>query len=287
MSVPGPVLGPCEAWIDGEDVAACCAAEAETSEGSSIYDEVALEASMLLYEVSGRQFTGLCDALVRPCRQACSCWGPASLGLGPWYWASLAGIGGWMWRNECGDRCGCGSTSTVKLAGYPVREITEVKIDGVVLDPLDANGNPNYRLDRWRYLVRMDDPGPPVSRRAWPSCQNISLDDTEDGTFSIEYRYGLEPPDLGRRAAEQLACQLYFSCIGGDACQLPQGATRVTREGVTVERGITISWLDPTKPTGIVALDAFLAAYWAYGRRGRSPAVWSPDVDAYPRRMTS
>jgi hypothetical protein len=168
VSVPGPVLGPCTSWIDGADVAACCSSVPDFDD-PAIFDAVALEASMALYEVSGRLFTGLCDPVtVRPCRDGCSCWGPSSLGLGPWYWSSAAwGAGGWGWGNECGDRLGCRPLSRIRLAGYPVREIVEVLVDGAVLPALDDNGNPNYRLDRWRFLVRMDDPGPPVQPRSW------------------------------------------------------------------------------------------------------------------------
>lgn len=240
---------------------------------------------MALYEISGRQFTGVCERTVRPCRDACGCWGVAS-GLGPWAWGGTAWgyplIGAWV--NECGDRCGCGSLSRVRLAGYPVREILEVLIDGVVLDPLDVNGNPNYRLDGWRWLVRMDDPGPPVVKRRWPSCQNLSLDDTEAGTFSVTYEWGVSPPQLGIDAAAELACQLYLACGGSEACDLPAGVTRVVRQGVEIDRQLLANWFDPTKATGLVHVDLFLRAYWRT-RAQRRPAVYSPDVAAYARRV--
>jgi hypothetical protein len=286
VSVPGPVLGPCTSWIDGADVAACCSSVPDFDD-PAIFDAVALEASMALYEVSGRLFTGLCDPVtVRPCRDGCSCWGPSSLGLGPWYWSSAAwGAGGWGWGNECGDRLGCRPLSRIRLAGYPVREIVEVLVDGAVLPALDDNGNPNYRLDRWRFLVRMDDPGPPVQPRSWPACQNLALDETQPGTFAITYRSGVDPPELGRRAASELACQLYASCAAAK-CVLPAGATKVTRQGVTVERGLLANWFDPTKPTGLVALDLFLKSYWRT-RAARRPAVFSPDLQPFARRLGS
>jgi hypothetical protein len=285
MSVPGPVLGPCEAWIDGADVADCCS-KADVGSDTSLLDMVAIEASMALFEISGRQFTGLCDRTVRPCRQECDCWGPASLGLGPWAWSS-AGPPNWRWgwTNECGDRCGCEPLSRVKLNGYPVREIVEVKIDGDVLAADDDDGNPNYRLDGWRWLVRMDTPGDPVTANRWPSCQNLALEDTEDGTFSVSYRHGVDPPELGRRAAAALACQLYLSCSGGD-CVLPAGATKVTRQGVQIDRGLLVNWFDPQKATGVPAIDLFLRGYWRT-RSGRRPAVFSPDVQRFARRVGS
>jgi len=60
----------CTPWIDGEDVLACCSVE--TSSGV-IFDQVATEASDLLFELSGRLFAGECEKTVRPCRTTCHC----------------------------------------------------------------------------------------------------------------------------------------------------------------------------------------------------------------------
>lgn len=285
MSVPGPVLGPCESWIDGADVLNACA-QAGVGSDSSLLDDVAMEASMALFEVSGRQFTGLCTTTARPARDGCGCWGPDSLGTGPWFWSTYPswGVGAWGWKNECGDRLGCEPMSKVRLSGYPVREIEEVKIDGVVLPALDVNGNPNYRLDLWRELIRCNDPVPPGATRTWPSCQDMTLADTQPGTFSVRYRHGVGPPPLGMRAAAQLACQLWLAG-NGEKCQLPVGTSRVTRSGITVDRGLLVNWFDRSKATGLVDLDLFLASYWR-DRAVRRSAVFSPDVQPYARRMT-
>ena len=281
--IPGPVLGPCTSWINGDDVVACCS-QAGVGSDPTLLDTVATEASMALYEISGRQFTGLCEWTVRPSADPCSCWGPSSLGLGPWYWTTnMWGLGGgYGWRNECGDARGCQPLSIVRLAGYPVRQIVEVLIDGNVLPELDANGNPNYRLDDWRNLVRMGDPGPPYQPRFWPGCQNLDLDPSQPGTFQVTYKWGVDPPQLGRDAAAVIACQLWAAC-NGQKCALPPGVTRVDRQGVTVERGLLANWFDPTKPTGLVQVDLFIKAYWRT-RAGRRSAVWSPDQQEYARR---
>lgn len=285
MSVPGPTLGPCSSWISGADVLACCKAAQGVEPG--LLDAVAIEASMALYEISGRQFTGLCARSARPQRTNCGCWGSVSSGL-PWYWTSGAwpvGPLGWGWWNESGDRVGCQPMSVVRLSGYPVREIVEVTIDGATLPAVDGHGNPNYRLDGWRNLVRMADPGPPYVQRYWPSCQNMDLDPDQPGTFEVSYLCGVEPPQLGRDAAAALACQLWAACPGSggaDICALPTGATKVTRQGIEIDRGVLTNWFDETKSTGIVALDLFLKAYWSK-RSGRRSAVWSPDVPGFAR----
>lgn len=292
MSVPGPVLGPCQSWIDGDYLSAsgCCSALTGSDVDPVLLETVAFEASMALYEFSGRQFNGLCDRTVRPCTQYGSgCWPSVMPPVGNWWywtwgtWGSAPGVG-WAWRNESGPLCGCAPMSTVKLGGYPVREIVEVKIDGSVLDANDSNGNPNYRLDGWRDLVRMDDPVT-GRKRLWPSCQNLSLDDTQAGTFSVSYRWGVDPPEIGRQAAAELACQLLQACPGGDEgeCALPEGVTRVERQGITFDREILAGFFDPKKPTGLLALDIFLSAY-AETPRKRIGAVFSPDVQQFARR---
>lgn len=283
---PGPMLGPCATWITGEDVAAC--ARFDYGSSPAVFDTVAWEASMALYEISGRVFTGLCDRRVRPCRLNCGCWaGPSSYGLSPFWWTgTMFGIGGgWAWYNERGDTFGCKPMSTVDLAGYPVREIVEVKIDGEVLPEYDAvTGARNWRLDKWRYLVRMDTPGSPAVPNFWPGCQNMSLDADQPGTFEVAYKWGATPPQLGRDAAAQVAVQLFLAC-GGQACVLPAGVSKVERQGITIEKQILLAWLDPTKGTGLTEVDLFLQAYAGGAKRGRRSAIWSPDVQAKARAV--
>lgn len=264
MSVPGPTLGPCQAWISGDDVADCC----DLASNAASYDDAALDASMLLFELSGRLFPGICERTVRPCNDRCAC----GWGLSRW-WAD-----GPSWSGWCDDRgtrgCGCGALQQIKLAGYPVRQIDEVKIDGAVVDPA------TYRLDRWRYLVRLDDPGPPLEKRRWPSCQNRALADDQEGTFSVAYSWGTDPPPAGIHAAAELACQLYAACGGGE-CKIPSRATRVVRQGFEIDMRRALSFLGGSEPTGMPLVDAFLSAY-AHGSRRRA-AVWSPDMVEYPR----
>lgn len=290
MTVAGPILGPGVAWIEAADVAACCGVDASQCTGDEIgmFETVATEASQVLYEISGRQFTGLMESIVRPMRQPCGCFGQTA-SVGPWYWSLLGGSWGWM--NECGDKMGCAPTSYVRLAGYPVRKIIDVKIDGVSIPeaPVDSGDGIHFggwRLDRWRRLTRMSIPGPPVIPQTWPACQDFTLADTQPGTFSITYQHGVDPPLLGKQAAAQLACQLFVACGTEGECVLPQGVTSIDRQGIRIERALLSNWFDRTKPTGLVALDGFLEAYWCT-RTGRRPAVFSPDLQAYPLRIST
>lgn len=288
---PGPTLGPALSWITGEDVAGCC--EVDYGQFSSTLDSVAIEASMALFEISGRQFSGMIERDVRPCNDRCGCW-PSSMG-GPWWWgmwpfgtAAYSWSGGGWW-NERGDILGCAPMSRVRLAGYPVREIVQVLIAGEELPEFDPDdGSRNWRLDGYRYLTRMNKPGNPVEVRKWPSCQDMSLDPDQPGTFGVTYNWGIDPPQLGRDAACEIACQLYAACAGGSAgdCVLPAGVSKLVRQGVEIERGLLANWLDPTKPTGLVHVDLFLRSYWSTRARRRS-AIWTPDVQQFARKLGS
>ena len=201
-SMPGPVEGPCEAWISGAEVAACCGA-ANSDEVAS-FDVFATEASMLLFEMSGRKYTGGCRQTVRPCASNCNWWiaagGPSIAGTAAWYWGPWQGVWGWTDANQgLSGLCGCGWLSRVLLSGYPVTNIVEVKIGGDTIDPAE------YRLDDWRYLSRLGfiDDQNTFQPRWWPACQNLALDDDQPGTWSVEYDYGVMPPLAGIEAAKQ------------------------------------------------------------------------------------
>lgn len=281
--------GPCNGWIEGFDVAEF---DPSLGVGSNSFelDVVANAASELMFALSGRQFNGVCERTVRPCRQGCGCWAGGFGGLGPYAWGNgwagtygTWGFGSLGWWDECGDRCGCGVLSTVELSGYPIRQITEVKIGGVVLDEFDGDGNRNWRLDKRRQLVRMDTPGDPVRVNRWPGCQNLALDDTETGTFSVTYTWGMEPPEFGKLAACQLAAEL-FKVSNGGACSLAPGVTRVARLGITIDKLPPLGLLLSTGSTGLQLVDAFIAMVNPT-RMTRRPAVYSPDLQPFARRL--
>lgn len=255
-------MGVCTNWITGDDVAACC--QVETSSGA-LFDQAAQEASDLLYELSGRQFAGECGP--RTVRPACdSCWcGYQILSrgyvIGPWDYGYPLDL-----CDSCLVSC---SPSLVKLAGYPVREITEVTIDG------DVVADTEYTLLNDRYLVRLND-------QRWPVAQDLTLEPTEDNTFAITYTYGADPPALGQSAAAQLGCELYAACGGLSTCQLPAGTVRVIQQNVVVEKLAFTSWgfRDRRWQTGLALVDAFLNAYNPSGLK-RRPTFWSPGRRQY------
>ncbi len=257
----GVSVGPCSAWGDINQIAACC--DIDTT-GIDPFVLIAMltsamtASSEVLYLASGKQFAGACQRTVRPCDPSNSCMcGVQVLSRG-----HLVG-----WTGDCwGDLgCGCSAVSEVKLAGS-VRSITEVLIDGIVVDP------DTYFVRNQRWLVRKDG-------ARWPWCQAMDADDDAEGAFAVTYVYGKTPPEMGQRAALQLACEIYKSCTGAE-CALPTGVTRITRQGVTIERAFMQRDAQGVWRTGMAQVDMFLntlnprgipraATFWSASRRGR------------------
>lgn len=253
-------MSPCTPWITGDDVADCCTVE--TSSGV-IFDAVAEQASDLLFELSGRLYAGECERTVRPDCESCWCgYQILSRGhiIGPWDFG---------YPLELCDSClvAC-DPSLVKLAGVPVRAITEVLIDGAVL------ADTEYRVFNERYLMRLND-------AHWPRRQDLTLPDTDDGTWSVAYTYGADPPALGVAAAAQVACEMYKECAG-DTCVLPKGVTRITRQGITIDKLAFTSWSfrDGKWATGLPLVDAFLSMSNPAGLQ-RRPVLWAPGKRQY------
>lgn len=245
-----------------------------------VAEEAATVASMLLYRLSGQQYTGECEHLVRPCGSDGGCgWTWAEV-LSPseasnWQVSWMVGVAGWGWYRDNALVCGCQHVSRVTLANYPVTEIVGVEIGGVAVDPS------TYVLRDWRYLDRID-PTPETPSLRWPSCQNMRLALGNPGTWSVSYRSGVAPPVPGVLAAKQLACEVAKFLTTGE-CVLPDGVTSLTRQGVTMNRDLFYKWgmSNGLWATGLTWVDGFLQAYNPTGARARS-SVFSPDLEPYP-----
>ena len=259
---------PCTPWITGDDVADCCSVE---SSSGIAFDEAAEQASEVLFALSGRLFPGECGPkTVRPYCDSCYCgYQVLSRGhvVGPWDW------GGFVYSYLCNSCLVACSPSLVKLSGYPVREVSEVKIGGAVL------AADQYAIWQNRYLKRLDD-------GRWPWSQDLTLADSEDNTFSITYTYGTDPPAIALAAAAELGCEIYKACSGA-TCALPKGTTRVTRQGITIDRLAFTAWAfrrDRGWQTGLPLVDSFLAAYNPSGLK-RRPVFWAPGHRQYAQEF--
>lgn len=246
-------VGPCTDWIGTQDVTACFT---DIAEGACLTSAVR-SASEVLYEMSGHIFGGHCQSTIRPCSMTGCFPGIQILSRGHIVWNGF----GW---DGMGDPCQCGGwLSQVQLPGV-AQSVVSVMINGDTLSP-DA-----YRLDPNNFLVRVDG-------GAWPVCQNMAAGPDDPGSFQIIYAHSYQPPELGRRAAVELAREFFLVCAG-QACSLPTGAYEVVRQGIRIRRNADL-WTSGA--TGLPAVDSFLAAY------GCKPGflVMSPEVTSPSRRM--
>lgn len=191
------------------------------------------QASDILFHLTGRRWPGICtDTILPPCSERCGC------------------------RARCG-------VSAVRLPGYPVVSVTEVQIDGDVIDPA------RYTVHDRRWLVYL--PADGVERRAWPTTNDLDAPLGDEGTWAITYEFGQAPPPGGVAASAELACQLALACTNTEeaqaACQLPDGTSSYSRQGVTVTvQDVGSVFKDGV--TGLRSVDLWLASV-RYGDRHR------------------
>jgi hypothetical protein len=228
-------------------------------------------ATEVLWSLSGRRF-GICQLTLRPCRREClgMSWGALSEGLvlGSWwqygtYPRPLFFSGVWYnitCGNGCASECSCSPLSEALLPN-PVSAVTQVKVDGVTLDPSA------YRVDDWRKLVRVGG--------EWPICNDLTKDDTQTGTWSATVQFGEPVPALGQLALGELAYQFAKLLSGNPDCELPSPVSQLVRQGVTM------NFLDPNEifsngKVGLYLSDLFISTFNPAGLTSRSEVY---DID--------
>jgi hypothetical protein len=226
---------------------------------------------------------GTCPITVRPCKAGCrnsDTYLTAPVGLSGHYAGVYAGRatfapyinGQGVWVNSCGcgsaNDCSCAALCEAILPG-PVGDITEVLLDGAVLDPTA------YRVDNGNRLVRIDGD-------CWPACQDMAAAPTEADTFAVTYYRGAAPDDVLLWVAGLLAVEWYKACNNDKTCRLPRGARNISRQGIQyeIERN-----LFSEGTTGIPEVDAVVARYNPYGLK-MAPVISTPQTIRRPRQTT-
>lgn len=223
------------------------------------YMAVATLRMLTAYRVGG------CPVTVRPCKPSCYIPGYSSIdSVGRSFYPSNWGG---IWTNGCGctGSCGCGALCEIRLPA-PVGDITSVKKDGAEMNLSD------FRVDNGAILVYEGADDCPFDMN-----QNLSLADTEVGTWSITYLNAYKPDALASYAAGVLAVEFAKACVGSK-CRLPAGVTDLTRAGVRME--ITAGMF-PDGFTGIKEVDNFIGLYNPNGSRKQPPKVWSPGTPQF------
>lgn len=259
--------GPCADW---EPTWCCDLSTASTAlTGTAI-----MAATEILYNLSGQQF-GLCSFTLRPCRRDCysNSW---PFDGGWWQWGGMYPRpvlynGAWfnLTCGSCSGSCSCGPLEEAWLPG-PVNSVTQVLLNG---SPM-ASGT--YRIDDFRKLIRTDG-------GTWPVCQDLSLADTEDNTWSVTAIIGETVPAIGSLAVGELACEIIKACTG-QACAIPKNATSVSRQGITIDFP-TFAELLASGSLGLRWSDLFVATYNP-SRLRAAPLVFDVDGDRFRRTGT-
>jgi hypothetical protein len=231
-------------------------------------------ASTWLWGATGRQF-GACPITVRPSQarggevlyRSFEVIPGAQSGLG-----TLGGpflFGGRWFNSSCASAC-CGSGCAIVLRG-PVSSVEEVLVGEEVVPPSA------YRVDVTQgtyLLVRRDG-------ECWPTCQNFTADEGEEGSFSVTYDIGRALPEALAIATAMLACE-WAKGIAGGPCKLPARMTRLSRQGVEVE----VAPQDPAEGfTGIKEVDDIVSTLNP-SKRKSPPLLLSPDMPENCDRMT-
>lgn len=254
-------MGPC----DWEILPTCSDWVANPTPGSAQErnQERAEEvAKFLLWSWTAKLF-GVCEHTLRPCFRPpdnSTTYRGREGGAGPSFWPGLI-QGTWV-NGACGCRADCRCIipdSMLALPG-PVVSVTEVREDGVVLDPSA------YRIRNGRWLMRIGG--------SWPQEQDLEAADNAPGAFVVTYRKGIPLPKAGQYAAGDLACEILRGISGG-ACALPARAVSVARQGVDIQLLDPAQYLDAGL-TGIPSVDAFIKAVNP-GRARSRPRVFNPD----------
>jgi len=226
-----------------------------TSFSPTVTGQAAAAAAEILNGLTGYQF-GACQMTIRPCRR--SCWDATwPFNYSAWwqfgYWPRPLFYNGVWYNLTCGGclgDCSCTIISEALLPA-PVNTIIEVKVDGVALTP-----NVDYRLDNYRRLVKLG-----TGKNAeWPLCNDLSLDDSQVGTWSVTLTVGNPLPMIGSIAYGELASQLAKLIACDESCTLPKPVQQIVRQGVT------LNFLDPNEifangRIGLYLCDLFITTY--------------------------
>lgn len=249
--------GTCEPWATLADLGSPCD---DYGMDPALLEDSLQIASDVLFSLSGRRYPGVCEDVVRP-TGACA----------PRPTTPRDTLG------RRGDPC-CSTVRGIRLGGSPLVDVTEVLLDGEILDPSE------YRVDDHDLLVRLRDADGTL--RSWPCCQDVTLPTTEEGTFQVTYTYGRTPPLGGIRAAASLACQLALAAQPETAgqCRLSDRVLSVTRQGVTKTLRDPAAMF-PEGLTGLNEVDLWLSSE-RYGRKARRATVLVPETAARRVRRT-
>jgi hypothetical protein len=211
----------CTAFVTVDEVLdSSCACDLNEDDHGALLADLIDDASDMLYVLSGGRVFGRCSRTV---------W-PVKVGYCPPSYDLINDRSSWVnWD----------SVDSIPLAG-PNTEIMEVTIDGIALNPSE------YMLLNGNKLVRRVG--------YWPTSNNLTLTDAEEGTFTITFRFGRPFTTIDKRAAIELVCQM--------ANDEPRALSRLRGVVSANVQGVSVQ-LDPDEVSnlGLPEVNRFLDTY--------------------------
>lgn len=207
---------------------------------SSDAREAARVASMILYSLSGRKYSGISTAVEFYESVFCGCF-------------STSGSRASTSCTACDGR-----RSRLRLRYRPVNAVTTVIRDWETDAPYTVPSN-EYRVVDRTYLR-------PVVGATWSPRNRLQ----------ITYTHGTAVPEMGLRAARILGNELLKARSCPDECSLPDRVTSVSRQSVSFTILDPQDFLKDGR-TGLYEVDLFLKAVNPDGARKRA-RVFSPDT---------
>lgn len=271
-------VSPC-GW--SPDLTVCrggpCCPDLSTPDNDAIRELASSVAVGILWALTGRRY-GACPVIVRPCKPL-TCdpltvvdilyWDQrwlANGNLGVNFGLAPLLIDGQIYNIACGcptGCCKCRSNCEILLPG-PVSEITEIIVDGEIVEP------EFYQLYDSQKLVfqTIEDV------TFCPGCQDYNKPAGEVGTWTVEYTIGTPVPVELDYAAGLLACEIAKGMVGDATCSLPSRVQHVTRTGVDIDYFDPVAFANAGL-TGLPVVDSIIRALNP-NRLAQEATCWFP-----------
>lgn len=247
MSAPPTTL--CEQWTTADEMGECGQCNVDDYTADQI-ERAINYASMLLFRLTGRRWPGVCTDTVNPSLFV-NCYPNGRVWLDGWTPPYVPYHTREGWQNAYCGNC-FAHLDCIQLPG-PIVEITEVIVEGAVLDPSA------YQVKGWAQLCRTDG-------YRWPVGTNPA-----DDTFVITWTRGREIPDEARDMASLVACARLPLIACADDCNGPVGGVeQIAADGVTVNLADRQPTAETPGLTGIYIVDEWIRSVNPYGRQRRA-----------------
>jgi hypothetical protein len=107
---------------------------------------------------------------------------------------------------------------------YPLLEVSEIRLDGVVLD---ASA---YRVENSKFIRRIDG-------QYWPYINSFAIPQMagHEQEIQVDITVGRDVPIELKMACADLACELKKACNSDESCTLPPHVRSIARRGVDIQ----------------------------------------------------